>query len=192
MPKCPIRYNSLVIPSPGPSCPLPTPVATSYPSPSRYTWVSLQRGKTRPRVQLGELAGDRGKAIDPQPLTSLPPSLLLPAPTCCQGSRLPGGLSHPGSGVLLWKPPAGSGAGGAVLPPAGLPEEDGEGRAQGHSGPEAPAPPSPPHTHPGLEQTAACSLCAHPPLPRYQITGYNPVVPNYWILWSNKMFKNFS
>ena len=130
--------------------PLPSllpPVAISYPSPSRYTWVSLQRGKTRPRVQLGELARDRRKAIVPQHLTSLPPSLPLPARTCCRGNPLPRGLSHPGSDVLLWKLPAGSGAEGAVPPPAGLPGEDGEGEAQGHSGPRRPCiPRPPPHT----------------------------------------------
>lgn len=57
--------------------------ATSYPSPSRYTWVSLQSGKTRPRVQLEELAGDRRKATvsSASPFLAPPPllSLLLPA-----------------------------------------------------------------------------------------------------------------
>lgn len=80
VPSCPIIHIAPLAP------PLPSLLplaATSYPSPSRYTWVSLQRGKTRPRVQLGELAGDRRKAIVPQHLTSLPPppflSLLPPA-----------------------------------------------------------------------------------------------------------------
>lgn len=32
----------------------------SYPSPSRKTWVSLQRGSTIPRVHLADLGAERG------------------------------------------------------------------------------------------------------------------------------------
>lgn len=114
------------------------PVAVSYPSPSRYTWVSLQRGRTRPRVQLEELAGQRESRCPPAAPHFLAPSLPLPAPTCYRGSPLPGGLSHPGSRGLLWKLPAGSGAEGVVLPPAGLPGGGGKRESQ-VTGPADPA-----------------------------------------------------
>lgn len=98
--------------------PPPPPVTASYPSPSRYTWVSLQRGKTRPRVQLWELTGDR-RATVPQH-SQLCPNPPLPTPTCCQESPPPEEWS-PDSDTLLWTLPAGSGVVGAGLPPAGPP-----------------------------------------------------------------------
>lgn len=102
----------------------PSPGATSYPSPSRYTWVSLQRGKTRPRVQLEELAGTEGELWPLGPSRACPPPPSSSAPTCCLGNPPPGGPSHPGSKVPAWKPPAGSAAAGAGLPPAVPPGKD--------------------------------------------------------------------
>lgn len=175
-------------PHPAVSFPVP-PAATSYPSPSRYTWVSLQSGRTRPRVQLGELAGAEESRCPPA-RAPLPASLPLPAPTCCQESPPPEGWSHPGSDVLLWKLPGGSGAGEAGRPPAGLPGEDGKGHAPGVTVAQRTLLPLPPlDTHPGLEQT--CHLLPLYPSLSSQMPDqcYHLAVPNFRISWSNKRFK---
>jgi hypothetical protein len=128
--------------------------------------------------------GQRERCCPPAPY-SLPSSLPVPAPTCCQGSPPPGGLSPLGSHILLWRPPTGSEASGAGLPPAGLPGEDGKS-------PQIIVAlgillPSPCWTHPRPEQLH-WPLCL--PLPsailRYKISEYNPV-PKFWISKFNKM-----
>ena len=94
----------------------------------------------------GSWWGQRARSISTSTSQPGPPVPPPPAPTCCQGSPRPEGPSHPGSGLLWWKQPAGSGAGGPEPPPAGLPGENGKEEAWGHSGPGALfSPPLPTH-----------------------------------------------
>lgn len=137
----------------------------------------------------GSWQGQR-KAVVLRPRAPLPASLPLPAPTCCQESPPPEGWSHPGSDVLLWKLPGGSGAGEAGRPPAGLPGEDGKGHAPGVTVAQRTLLPLPPlDTHPGLEQT--CHLLPLYPSLSSQMPDqcYHLAVPNFRISWSNKRFK---
>lgn len=97
-----------------------------------------------PGCSWGSWRDKEGKPSSPS--TSLPcPPLPLPAPTCHQGSPPPAGLSHPGSHVLVWKRPTGSGAGGAVLPPAGPPGKTGRKKSRVTVAPGT-LPPLPGHT----------------------------------------------
>lgn len=103
----PGQTSHLVISPSGPSlsCPFP-PVLHSYPSPSEYTWVSLREAGPGPGCSWGGWQGQRARSISTSapPGPPVPPPLLPPAH---QGSPRPEGLSHPGSGFLWWKQPAG-------------------------------------------------------------------------------------
>lgn len=132
-------------------------------------------------MQLGELAGDRRKAIALQHLTSSPPPVLSLLPPAIwevhpqEDGLIPVQVFSCGNYQQVAEP------GGPGCLQLGCLRKTGSEKPRVTGAQGDPAPPTPARhtTGPGTS----------PPLLRYQIRSYNLTIPHFRISWAHKTFK---